>query len=108
MSTNAIESTFATVRLRTKKTKGVCSRAPDWPWPTSFSTPPGPLALRQRASPGRARSRWRLARQRGAATAAEQAEAIGQPLDDLLDREHASPDRRQLDRQREAVQPAAD
>jgi hypothetical protein len=27
MSTNAIESTFATVRLRTKKTKGACSRA---------------------------------------------------------------------------------
>jgi uncharacterized membrane protein len=31
-----------------------------------------------------------MARQRGAATAAEQAEAIGQPLDDLLDREHAT------------------
>ena len=34
-TTNPIESTFATVRLRTKVTKGPGSRAAGWPWPTS-------------------------------------------------------------------------
>ena len=31
-STNPIESTFATVRLRTTKTKGCLSRKTAWPW----------------------------------------------------------------------------
>ena len=34
-TTNPIESTFATVRLRTKVTKGPGSERPGWPWPSS-------------------------------------------------------------------------
>lgn len=33
--TNQIESTFATVRLRTKVTKVRAHAPPIWPWPTS-------------------------------------------------------------------------
>lgn len=39
-TTNPIESTFATVRLRTKVTKGPGSGPPVWPWPSSSSSPP--------------------------------------------------------------------
>ncbi|GAA3145131.1 hypothetical protein GCM10020255_022870 [Rhodococcus baikonurensis] len=38
-TTNPIESTFATVRLRTKVTKGQALAPPDLPWPTSSLTP---------------------------------------------------------------------
>lgn len=31
-TTNPIESTFATVRLRTKVTRGTAPAAPPWPW----------------------------------------------------------------------------
>ena len=42
-TTNPIESTFATVRLRTKVTKGPGSRAlVVWLWPTSSSSRPSP------------------------------------------------------------------
>jgi putative transposase len=34
-TTNPIESTFATVRLRTKVTKGRAPVPPELPWPTS-------------------------------------------------------------------------
>jgi transposase-like protein len=34
-TTNPIESTFATVRHRTKITRGPAPRRPGWPWPTS-------------------------------------------------------------------------
>jgi hypothetical protein len=37
-TTNPIESTFATVRLRTRVTKGPGSRAAGMPWPTRSST----------------------------------------------------------------------
>jgi len=36
-TTNPIESTFATVRLRQRVTKGAGSRVPAWPWPSSSS-----------------------------------------------------------------------
>ena len=39
-TTNPIESTFSTVRLRTKVTRGAGRARPAWPWPTSCSTPP--------------------------------------------------------------------
>ena len=39
-TTNPIESTFATVRLRTKVTKGTGPRPPPWRWPSSSSSPP--------------------------------------------------------------------
>ena len=58
-TTNAIESTFATVRLRTNKTKGRWQsdrRAGDGLQAAGGS--PGALALRQRTPPGRTRSRW--------------------------------------------------
>ena len=34
-TTNPIESTFATIQLRTKVTKGHGSKAPPWRWPSS-------------------------------------------------------------------------
>ena len=39
-TTNPIESTFATVRHRTKVTRDPARRRPGWPWPTSSSSPP--------------------------------------------------------------------
>jgi len=45
-TTNPIESTFATVRHRTKVTKGPGSRAAGWPWPTRSSKPPKPAGGR--------------------------------------------------------------
>ena len=48
-----------------------------------------------------------MARQRGAAPAGQQAEPVGQPVEDLLHGEDPGPDRGQLDRQRQAVEPAA-
>ena len=39
-TSNPIESTLATVRLRTNITKGPGSRAPAWPWRSSSSRPP--------------------------------------------------------------------
>ena len=39
-TTNPIESTFATVRHRTKVTHGPGSRPPAWPWRSSSSRPP--------------------------------------------------------------------
>ena len=44
-TTNPIESTFATVRLRTKVTKGPGSAPPESPWPTSSSKPPRPAGV---------------------------------------------------------------
>ncbi len=41
-TTNPIESTFATVRLRTKVTKGRVRARPELPWPTNSSTPRKP------------------------------------------------------------------
>lgn len=38
--TNPIESTFSTVRLRTKVTRGAGSRTAAWPWGSSSSSPP--------------------------------------------------------------------
>ena len=49
-----------------------------------------------------------LARQRGAAAAGQQPEAVVQPRGDLLRRKHLDARGRQLDRQRDAVQPVAD
>ena len=58
-TTNAIESTFATVRLRTNKTKGAGSRSAGLgDGLQTAGRGPGSLALRQRTPPGRARSRW--------------------------------------------------
>jgi hypothetical protein len=37
-TTKPIESTFATVRLRAKATKGPTREGPGWPWPTSRSS----------------------------------------------------------------------
>jgi putative transposase len=34
-TSNPIESTFASVRLRTRVTKGPAPRPPGWPWPSS-------------------------------------------------------------------------
>ena len=45
-TTNPIESTFATVRLRTKVTKGPGPAPPELPWPTSSSTPHRPAGGR--------------------------------------------------------------
>src|SRR4051794_39478485 len=39
-TSNAIESSFATVKLRTRVTKGAGSRRRRWRWPTSCLTPP--------------------------------------------------------------------
>ena len=39
-TTNPIESAFATVRLRTRVTKGAGSKTARWRWPTSCSRPP--------------------------------------------------------------------
>src|SRR2546428_4311325 len=63
-STNAIESTFATVRLCTKN-QG-CRQPSGWTGHglQTSRCRPGPLALRQRTPPGRARSRWRHLRGR--------------------------------------------
>lgn len=41
-TTNPIESTFSTVRLRTKVTRGAGSAPPPWPWCSSSSSPPRP------------------------------------------------------------------
>ena len=49
-----------------------------------------------------------LARQRGPAAAGEQAEAVVELGQDLLDPQHAGARRRQLERQRDAVEPPAD
>ena len=49
-----------------------------------------------------------LARQRRPAAAGQQPEAVVQPGGDLLDRQRRHPRRRQLERQRDAVQPPAD
>ncbi len=58
-TTNAIESTFATVRLRTNKTKGSGSRTAGLAMGLqALDGSPGPLAIRQCTPPGRARSRW--------------------------------------------------
>ena len=48
-----------------------------------------------------------MARQRGAAGAGQQAEAVAQPLENLLHGQDPRPDRGQLDRQRQAIEPAA-
>jgi hypothetical protein len=45
-TTNPIESTFATVRHRTKVTKGLVRREPSWPWRSSSSRPPRPGGAR--------------------------------------------------------------
>ena len=45
-TTNPIESTFATVRLRTKVTKGPGSTRRGSPWPTSSSSRPSPAGGR--------------------------------------------------------------
>ena len=39
-TSNPIESTFATVRLRTRVTKGSGSKVAGWPWPSSCWRPP--------------------------------------------------------------------
>ena len=49
-----------------------------------------------------------VARERGAAAAGEQPEAVVQALGELADRQRAQPRRGQLEREREAVQAAAD
>jgi hypothetical protein len=57
-TTNAIESTFATVRLRTRKTKGLAVAPPACNGLQTAGGSRGALALRQRTPPGRTRSRW--------------------------------------------------
>ena len=52
-TTNPIESTFATVRHRTKVTKGPGHGPPGWPWRSSSSSRRRPLARRQRTPPRR-------------------------------------------------------
>lgn len=54
-TTNPIESTFATVRLRTKVTKGPGHARPELPWPTSSSTPHKPAGARSQMHPTKAR-----------------------------------------------------
>ena len=54
-TTNPIESTFSTVRLRTKVTRGAARVRPAWPWPTSCSTPP---RIAGAASTATSSSRW--------------------------------------------------
>ena len=49
-----------------------------------------------------------LARQRGATATGQQPEAVVQPRGNLFHHEHAHPRRRQLDRQRNAIEPRAD
>jgi putative transposase len=39
-TTNPVESTFATVRLRTRVTKGPAARKPGWRWRSSCSRQP--------------------------------------------------------------------
>jgi hypothetical protein len=45
-ATNPIESTFATVRLRTRVTKGPVPAPPAWRWPASSSSPPSTAGAR--------------------------------------------------------------
>ena len=49
-----------------------------------------------------------LARHRGPAAAGEEPEAVVQPLGDVSARQHVDPRRGELDRERDAVEPAAD
>ena len=49
-----------------------------------------------------------MTRHRGPRSAGQQAEAIVEPLADLIDREHLDPRGRELDRQRNAIEPPAD
>jgi hypothetical protein len=59
ITTNAIESTFATVKLRIRKTKGAGSRTAGIGDGLQVAgCYAGTLALPQRTPPGRARSRW--------------------------------------------------
>ncbi len=53
-TTNPIESTFATVRHRTKVTKGPAPGPPGWPWRSSSSSQRRTAGARQRAPPRRA------------------------------------------------------
>jgi hypothetical protein len=57
-TTNAIESTFATVRLRTNKTTGSGSRTAGLAIAYKLLSSSGALALRQCNPPGRTGSRW--------------------------------------------------
>ena len=68
-----------------------------------------PLRLGQQVvAPVERRPQRLLARQRRPAAAGQQPEAVVQPRGDLLDRQRPHPRRRQLERQRDAVQPPAD
>ncbi|MFZ0920426.1 MAG: hypothetical protein WAN83_10170 [Candidatus Dormiibacterota bacterium] len=48
-----------------------------------------------------------MSRQRGAAPSGEESEAVPQPLEGLLHAEHSGSDRRELNRQRQAVEAPA-
>jgi hypothetical protein len=63
-STNPIESTFATVRLRTRVTKGPGSRAAGVAMASSSSSPPRPTGARSTHPPGRPGPRRREVRER--------------------------------------------
>ncbi len=49
-----------------------------------------------------------MTRERGAASSVQQSEPVAQPVEDLLRAEGPRPDRGELDRQRQTVEPAAD
>ena len=66
------------------------------------------LAVRQQVvAPLNGRPERLVARQGGAAPAGEQAEPVGQAIEDLLGGQYSRPDRGELDRQRQAVEATA-
>jgi putative transposase len=80
-TTNPIESTFATVRLRTKVTKGPGSKAAGLAMAYKLiEGGPNPVAGRQRPPPGRPGPRRRQVRERSSGRASHQAEQEGRRL----------------------------